>query len=429
MESLAPIQELTGAALRRRTLLHGTACAGASWLTALANSLARAAEPAGGHEPARSLILLWLAGGPSQLETFDPHPGGRIGGSTRAIPTAAKGVRLADGLERLAERMQSLSIVRSLVTNEGDHERGTAMVKTGYRPDPTAVYPSLGAICCHELPGEGVEVPRHVSILPNAWAGRGGFLGAEFDAFKVDDPRQPVPDVTAGVSAPRYRRRLEDLEVLERSFAVGRRESVQATMHRQAVAAARSMMTSQQLQAFDIHREPEAVRRPYGDTPFGRGCLAARRLIGVGVRCVEVTLEGWDTHANNHETCRKLKTVLDPALAALVDDLRSHGLWDKTVILCGGEFGRTPTVNPLGGRDHWPHGFSILVGGGRLRGGVVIGETDPAGSKRVGDPRTIPDLYATVLSALGLDPAKENVSPVGRPIKLAAGRPIKALIG
>jgi hypothetical protein len=420
---------LARTALSRRTLLQTTALAGAGWLTALADVLARQAETSRGAEPAQSLILLWLAGGPSQLETFDPQPGKKIGGPTRAIRTSQRGVQLAEGLEGLAERMRHVSLVRSLVSKESDHERGTMMVKTGYRPDPTAVYPSIGAVCCHELPTAGVEIPRHISILPNQWPGRGGFLGAHLDAFKVYDPAQKVPDVVAAVDEPRYRARLDDLKLLEAGFARGRQRQVAATQHGPTLDAARAMMTSRQLAAFDIQREPAAVRRAYGETPFGRGCLAARRLIEEGVRCVEVTLDGWDTHANNFELCSRNKAILDPALSALIDDLRARGLWQKTVILCGGEFGRTPNINPLTGRDHWPHGFSMLLGGGRIRGGHVLGATDPDGSKSVHDPRTIPDLHATVLAALGLDPAKENISPVGRPIKLADGRPMRELLG
>ena len=188
-------------------------------------------------------------------------------------------------------------------------------------------------------------------------------------------------------------------------------------------------MSSEQLRAFDVGREPAAVRAEYGDTPFGRGCLAARRLIEVGVRCVEVTLDGWDSHVNNHEVHRKLVGVLDPAFAALIHDLKLRGLLDRTVVLCGGEFGRTPKVNLAGGRDHWPNGFSVALAGGGLRGGFALGATDPEGKKAPDRPTAIEDVHATVLAALGLDPATENVAPAtGRPIKLSAGTPIRELL-
>lgn len=188
------------------------------------------------------------------------------------------------------------------------------------------------------------------------------------------------------------------------------------------------MMTSAQLRAFEISDEPVAVRAKYGDTPFGRGCLAARRLVEQGVRCVEVTLAGWDSHANNHGTHAQLLQILDPAFAALIQDLRERELLDRTVVLCGGEFGRTPRINPLDGRDHWPHGFSMALAGGGLRGGQVIGETDPEGGKHVADPRGVADIHATVLSALGIGPADEEISPAGRPVKLSEGAVIESLL-
>ncbi len=412
----------------RRTILKlGTA----GLLTSIATLLSRRAE---GQQrlhqkpQAQSLIVLWMAGGPSQLETFDPHPGKCISGDTRAVATAVRGVQLAAGLPRLAEQMDSVALVRSLVSKEGDHERGTYLVKTGYRPDPTAVHPAIGAICCHELPAAGTDIPRHISILPSQWPARGGYLGDEFDAFQVGDPAEKIADVAARVSLPRYQQRLTDLNVLEEGFARGRRVAVEGTLHRHQVQEARRMMTSEQLQAFDVHREPAELIAAYGDTPFGRGCLAARRLVEVGVRCVEVTLSGWDSHANNHEIQARQTGILDPAFATLITDLKQRGLWEQTLVLCGGEFGRTPTVNRLGGRDHWPSGFSMALAGGAIRGGTVVGATDPEGGRNVEEPRQIGDVHATLLTALGIDPAKELITPAGRPLKLADGHLISKLL-
>jgi uncharacterized protein (DUF1501 family) len=188
------------------------------------------------------------------------------------------------------------------------------------------------------------------------------------------------------------------------------------------------MMTSEQLKAFDIKEEPAALRDRYGHTAFGRACLAARRLTEVGVRCVEVTLGGWDSHVNNHEIHRTRAGELDPALSALIGDLTERGTLDRTVVLCTGEFGRTPKVNVAGGRDHWPNGFSLAIAGGGVRGGRVIGETDPEGQKGPAEPSSIADVHATILTALGLDPRKENISPVGRPIALSDGKPLRALL-
>src|SRR5262249_52095432 len=270
--------------------------------------------------------------------------------------TRVKGVQLAEGFDRLADQMDSLAVVRSVVSKEGDHERGTYLMKTGYRPDPTIVHPSIGAVCCHELPSATTDIPRHVSILPNAWPGRGGFLGDEFDAFKTGAPAQKSPDVTALVSPERDQQRVKDLDVVEQAFARGRKRRVEETGHEATIRAARTMMSSEQLRAFEVSREPREVQKAYGDTPFGRGCLAARRLIEVGVRCVEVTLDGWDSHVDNHKIQRGRVDVLDPAFAALVGDLKQRRLLERTVVICMGEFGRTPQINRLGGRDHWPNG-------------------------------------------------------------------------
>jgi uncharacterized protein (DUF1501 family) len=272
-------------------------------------------------------------------------------------------------------------------------------------------------------------VPRHISILPNQWPGRGGFLGDEHDAFKIGDPAQKIPDLASQVSSERDRQRLNDLDVVEQAFARGRRGRVEATMHREMVQNARTLMTSDQLRAFEVSREPEAVRTLYGDTPFGRGCLAARRLIEVGVRCVEVTLDGWDSHANNHEIQRKNLTVLDPAFSALIIDLKEHGLLERTVVLCMGEFGRTPAINRLGGRDHWPNGFSLALAGGGIKGGQAVGATDLEGKAPAADPVAVGDIHATVLTAVGIDPHKVMTSPIGRTTHLADGKPIAALLG
>jgi hypothetical protein len=303
------------------------------------------------------------------------------------------------------------------------------MMKRGYRPDPTVEHPSIGAICCHELPVGRTEIPRHVSILTGQWPSRGGFLGGEFDAFQAGDPKGPLVDVSSGIPAARDTARVRDLDVLERAFARGRQARVEATLHRETLARARVMMSSEQLKAFDVSQEPASVRDEYGDSPFGRGCLAARRLTEVGARCVEVTLDGWDSHVANHEVHRSHVKVLDPAFAALLRDLARRSLLDRTIVLCCGEFGRTPRMNLTGGRDHWPTGFSLALAGGGIRGGQAIGATDREGVKEPDRPTTVEDVHATILAALGLNPAKENVAPAtSRPIKLSPGRPIRELL-
>lgn len=417
--------------LSRRTLLKHGGAAGLAWLTPIAQLLALDAEKAPKGRPAKSVVILWLAGGPSQLETFDPHPGSRTAYGAKSIKTSLPGVQLAEGLEHTAEILRDVSLIRSVVSKEADHERAVYNIKSGYRPNPTVVHPSIGAIVCHELTDEHVDIPRHVSILPDQWPARGGYLGAQYDAFQVADPQGPIQDVTSPVPRERLDQRLEDLKVAERAFARGRPATLDTTttLHQLSMTRALKIMSSDQLAAFEVGRAPAAQRAAYGDTPFGRGCLAALRLVETGVRCVEVTLGGWDTHVNNYENQRKKVQVLDPAFAALIRDLKDKGLFDSTIVLCGGEFGRTPKLNALEGRDHWPYAFPLLLAGGGVKRGFVLGSTDPDGEKKEPeDPVAVEDIHATIQHALGINPKKELVTPVGRPLALSDGSVIRQVL-
>ncbi len=421
----------TAAHLTRRSVLKAAGWSGLAWLTPVAEILAGESLPERRGRPAKSIILLWLSGGPSQLETFDPHAGKAIAGDTAAIATRAKGIQLAAALPRLADQMDDVSIIRNVVTREGDHERAAYNVKTGYRPDPTIVHPSLGAIACHQLDQGTTEIPRHISILPDRWFGRGGFLGQRFDAFRAFSSSGDLPDMEPRVTDDRFQARLKDLEVVEGVFRDGRVAGLDdaKTLHGSTVTSAVTMMTSEQRHAFSIDEEPAALRRSFGDSDFGRACLAAIRLIEVGVRCVEVTLGGWDSHINNHEIQHRLAGLLDPAFAGLVQELKRRDRLQDTLVICAGEFGRTPSINPAGGRDHWPHGFSIAVAGGTLRGGQVIGETDPEGGPLTPEQgTTIGDVHATLLAGLGIPPNRELQTPVGRPMKLSDGQPLRQLL-
>ncbi|MDF1840605.1 MAG: DUF1501 domain-containing protein [Rubripirellula sp.] len=415
--------------LSRRTLLG--AGVGGLLMSALASRLAWADEK-GLHDPGkpRNVILLWLEGGPSQLETFDPHPGGRIGGDVKAIPTSAKGVEISDLLPQTAEQMHLTSLVRSVTSKEGDHQRALYNVKTGFRPDPTLKHPSIGAVLCH-VDDRGADIPRNVSIVPGNSPGRGGYLGAKFDAFKVNDPAGRVSDVKRPVADPRYDQRLEDLWKLESEFRRGRLKNLDLdrTLHETATKSALTMMSSDQLDAFDVSQESKATLDAFGDSRFGRGCLAASRLIE------EVTLSGWDSHVTNHSLQSSACETLDPALASLLKRLDEREMLDSTLLICGGEFGRTPTLNPAEGRDHWPHGFSTLLAGCGIRRGAVYGATaaDPKlDSDRplddVSDVTTVADIHATALSVLGVDHDFEEDTPIGRPLKRSEGTPITAIM-
>jgi len=382
-----------------------------------------------GRKRTKSMIRVWLEGGPSQLETWDPHPDSPIGGPTRAIKTTIAGVEIAEHFPRLAEQMHHLSVIRSLVSKEGDHARGVYFVRTGYRPDPTITHPSLGSIVTRELPSPGLEIPRFISLGYNERPSRGGFLGGRFDALHLSDPDQAMAKLAGRGPDERQKRRLESLDVLARSFARGREAAVEATLHRESLNAALTMMTSEQLKAFDVSAEPQVVRDAFGDSQFGRACLIARRLVEQGVRVIEIALQNFDTHENNFAKNRELAGVLDPGFAALVADLAERDLLDSTALLCLGEFGRTPKINAKDGRDHWPAAFSCLMGGGGLTPGVLIGATDPTGERKEPDnPIQLPALYATILRTLGIDPAHPSATPIGRPIKYSDGTVIPELL-
>ncbi|MEX0725998.1 MAG: DUF1501 domain-containing protein [Planctomycetaceae bacterium] len=389
----------------------------------------RAAERRGVERP-RSLLTIWLSGGPSQLETWDPHPGGKIGGEVKAIPTRIPGVQIASLFPQIAEQIDCLSVIRSMVSEEGDHERGSYYLKTGYRPDTQLIHPAIGAIAARELPRESLEIPSFISLGDGPFPSRGGYLGDRYDPFRVFSPRDGLYNMQAPVADDRQSRRLKNLEVVSRAFRTGRKPLVEKTLHQHTVEQALKMMTSEQLAAFKYEQEPEAIRRNYGDTDFGTGCLLARRLIEQGVQSVEVVLPGWDTHASNHEGHITQSKKLDAPLAALLRDLKERDLLSSTLVMVLGEFGRTPNINPLEGRDHWPTGFSCLIGGGGIKSGLLIGETDPTGQKKdPTDPVKVKDLYATVLTALSIDPAYEVITPIGRPMVFSDGTAIGRLLG
>lgn len=415
----------------RRQWATTASLAGLGWITSTARHLARGAER--GLSRPKSLILLWMEGGMSQLDGFDPHPGSAAAAGARSIATAVKGLRFGEGLPRTAELAADLVLLRSVTSREGDHSRASYEAQTGQRPLPGLIHPSLGSIICHELAddsGGALDLPAHISILSSSSPARGGYLGARYDAFQMEDPVRPLPDLRASVSGERLGKRIESLDLLERSFAAGRRAEPGGprALHREAVEGARRLMSSDQLAAFDVDEAPASEREAYGDSAFGRSCLAALRLIGAGVRCVQVTLRGWDSHVDNAATQARQLAILDPALASLIRGLKERGLYDDTLLVVGTEFGRSPRVNLAGGRDHWPHGFSVVLGGGGWRGGIALGETDPTGeSRRPAREIRVEDIHATILRRLGIDPSAERVTPLGRPIALSEGRLIREL--
>ncbi len=408
----------------RRQILQLMAGFGMS--IALPGMSARAAARRADERP-KSLITLWMNGGMSQLETWDPHPGTKSGGEVKDIATTAKDVRISEMLPQVAEQLDSCLLIRSLTSKEGDHERGSAFVKTGYRPEPTLKYPTLGAIAASELPNPKLEIPSYVSIASDRVVPEGGYLGNQWDAFRVFNPGEDLANLKSYETAERQRNRLEGLQVVSQQFAAHRQLAARKTLHQDTIDRALKMMTSDQLKAFQLQDELASVKAAYGNTSFGRGCLVARRLVETGVRSVEVNLSGFDTHVSNHEGHITQTKIMDPAIASLLKELKERDLLQSTIVLCISEFGRTPSINPAGGRDHWPNWFSCMIAGGGFRQGTVIGATssDIPSDKPAPptDPVTIPQLFATIMAVMGIEYSKEIMTPIGRPMRFADASP------
>jgi hypothetical protein len=412
------------------------------WFESFAH--AAAANPA----RKRSCILLWMAGGPSQMDTFDLKPGHKNGGPVKEIATAVPGIKISENLPGLAKQMKRLAIIRSMSTREADHSRATYLLRTGRVPGGPVQYPSLGALVSKELERADAELPGFVSIAPqrflNSAAFGPGFLGPRFAPLVVAENaglgrgdnidaarvlRVEDLDLSREVTASRADRRLELLDDLNKDFLTDR-SAAPAIGHRTAYQRAVAMMRSSAIKAFDVADEPAALRSRYGRNLFGQACLLARRLVEKGVPFVEIGLNGWDTHGNNAESVKRLCGVLDPAWSTLMEDLSDKGLLDSTLIIWMGEFGRTPLINGNNGRDHWAASWSTVLAGGGIKGGQVIGKTSADGMAVEERPISVPDFLATVGCALGLDITKQNQSNVGRPIRFVdpGAKPIKEVL-
>jgi hypothetical protein len=394
---------------------------GGRWLAPL---LAQEASP---KARAKSVILLFLQGGPSQLDTFDPKPGTETGGPFQAIDSRLDGARLSELLPKLA-RSDKLSIVRTLHSNDPNHDTARYLLHTGARVDSTIVHPHVGSLIANELGVAPGGLPGCITIGPDAPAGS-GYLAPELAPLLVEKVENPLLDLTlpAGVNRYRLRDREALLEAQDAQFAATHAEA-KVEHQRAAYRRALALVRSNKLRAFDVTEETESTRELYGSGAFGKACLMARRLVEEGVRCVEVTLADWDTHADNFNRTRALAAELDRGFAALLGDLESRGLLSETLVLCLGEFGRTPRVNAAQGRDHFTRAFAAALAGGGIAGGRAIGRTNELGTETVERPVSVQDLYATVYDRLGVDPKREFTSQTGRPVKLLdGGTPVQEL--
>ncbi len=403
-----------------------------SWLGALA-------EDAADHpQRKRSCILLWMPGGPSQIDTFDPKPNHKNGGSFKPIDTKVSGIQISEHLPLLARQMDKLAIVRSMHTHEADHGRAAFYLRTGYKPQAGIQYPSLGSLVAHEMDDKAATLPACISVASPRFAGDSsygaGFLGPQFapmlvgatsnlaDFYNPDrysDSALSVHDLkrSQDLNADDFQDRLLLLREMQMRYGKQHPGVGHATIAHSQERAMR-LVNSQTAKVFDLSSEPDSLREKYGKNLFGQSCLLARRLVERQVPFVELTLGGWDTHIQNFTAVEQLSRFLDRGWGTLMQDLEDRGLLDSTLILWMGEFGRTPHINPQIGRDHFPQAWTTVLAGGGIKGGQVIGKTSTDGSEVVEHPVGVPDLLATVCLGLGIDPHKQNQSNVGRPVRI-----------
>ncbi len=428
IQSLMHIQTNAEGVLSRRSFLRHVA-AGLGGLGMLGWKEAVALQADEMRRRGMACILLFMRGGPSQFETFDPKPNTNEGGPTKSIETAVQGIHIAEGWPQVAKAMKDIALIRSLTNREGEHQRAAYQLHTGYVPSGSVKYPSLGSLVAAELGPQDFDLPHFVSIGNRATTIGSGFLGMATAPFVVADPnKMPTnSELPRGVSAGRFNQRLNLLAELEQDFAQAG-GGARVKEHRSVYQGAARMVLSPRLKAFDLSQEQDATRDRYGRTSFGQGCLLARRLVEQGVTFVEVECNGWDTHQDNFERVKKLGAQVDPAFAALVGDLKERGRLEKTLVIWMGEFGRTPRINANTGRDHFPRAFSVALAGGGVHGGKVIGATSDNGMEVKARPVTVPDLFCTFCRSLGINPRKENMSSLGRPIKIVdGGQPVMEL--
>lgn len=366
----------------------------------------------------KSCILLWMAGGPSQFESLDPKPGAETQGPTRAINTAVPGINIAEHWTRLARVIGDMTIIRSMTSREGNHGRATYLLHTSYPPSGGVVHPGFGSNVAQKFHQADFDLPSFVSV--NGPSVGPSFLGVQYAPFVVNDANRPPDNLTNPVPQTRFERRLNLLRDLERPFAASGAQNM-VRDHQTLYDQTSRLVLSPRVRSFDLNQEPAGLRDAYGRSPFGQGCLLARRLIEAGVPIVEVQSSGWDTHGNELETLHRLIPPVDQGTTALLADLRSRGLLDKTLVIWMGEFGRTPRVNLQAGRDHYPEAFSLALAGAGVKGGQVLGATSPLGNEVVDKPISVQDLFCTLYHALGINPRQENQSNVGRPLPLVEG--------
>jgi uncharacterized protein (DUF1501 family) len=407
----------------RRSLSAGIGAAGAlrlGWhdlLVAKADELRKAGK---------SMILLWMDGGPSQYDTFNPKPGSKFQGPAHASHTAIPGVQVAEFWPKIARAMDRIALVRSMVSNEREHDRAIALVRTGYPLSPAVRYPTFGAVLARDREKIEGDLPNFVRIGRPRITTRdvdSGVLGVRYNPFKVDQSGSLPPNLLPEVGADVVRRRLALAERLDAEYA--KAGGAAAVAEKQAVYQRTArMVLSPRVGVFDLSGEPDKLRDAYGRTNFGQGCLLARRLVEQGVSFVEVIStgptgdQGWDTHKSGFKENPLLCDEVDPAYSTLLADLADRGLLENTLVVWMGEFCRTPKFKPDGGREHYSEGWQVGFSGAGVRGGQVIGATDADGVKVTDRPLSVGDLFMTFCRVLSIDPSEEYVTADRRPIKI-----------
>ena len=393
----------------------------------IAQMLARAGETK--KAKAEHVILFWCGGGMSHIDTWDPKPGRPVAGEFSPINTSAEGVQISSIFPQLAKQMHHAALIRSIAGTNGAHGRASYQLQTSYNQSANLIHPGIGSIVAHEKDRLG-DLPSFITISGNAR--RAGYLGQRCEAYYVGRPGEKDPYLAfpSDITQVRGNKRLDILAKMNlrnvRGLDAGKAKAVD-TATREAV----NLMRSPALKAFELKGEdPKTVAR-YGDTPFGRGALLARRLVETGVRFVQVNRGGFDPHNNNCPAMQNHGDVMDPALASLISDLAASGKLAKTLVLVLSEFGRTPRINTNAGRDHHARCFSCFMAGGGIRGGQVIGESDEDAMLPAERPVNPHDLHASLCHALGIDAAKEVKTPLGRPMRLIneGAKPVMELFG
>lgn len=399
---------------------------------------------------AKKCILIWLDGGPSHLETFDlkPDAPAEVRGPFKPIASTVPGTHICELLPKTAAILDKVAILRSVTSPLGEHNFGAHYLLTGYKPTPVVEYPSFGSVVAHLRESQAV-LPRHIAV-PNFRVGGGkqagqGFLPTATRPFAVGgDPAKgdfSVRDLDfyPGVDAERIERRRKFLAALD-GFSQKVESADNPPTDPEFEQAYRLVTSREAKEAFELSREPAAVRERYGPRTIGQSCLLARRLVERGVPFVTVNNTGWDTHQNLYTQLKEgytgakvsvgLVPSLDLALSGLVSDLAERGMLDETLVVVMGEFGRTPKLNISGGRDHWPRVFSVALAGGGIPGGQVVGTSDAVGEGPKDRPITPADLAHTIYKLLGIDPAHTLYTSDGRPVLVNAdGQPIRELLG